>query len=68
MQLYSRATSSCAFRCRIGLNLKGLQYESIAMKAADQAAPQFVSLNPQRLVPLLVNGEWTLHRSITSDK
>jgi glutathione S-transferase len=27
------------------------------MKAVDQTTPQFVSLNPQRLVPLLVNGE-----------
>lgn len=64
MQLYTRATSSCAFRVRIGLNIKELAYESVPMKAVDQGVEPFRSLNPQRLVPFLVNGSEKIGQSI----
>lgn len=55
--LFTRATSSCSFRIRIALALKQLQYESVHTKHADQHTQHFMSMNPQKLVPLLVNGE-----------
>ena len=57
MQLYTRATSSCSFRARIALSLKELKYESVLTKHVDQRSEPFVTINPQRLVPFLVNGE-----------
>ena len=55
MQLYSRAASSCSFRVRIGLNIKQLQYDLVPTKAVDQGQEPYRSLNPQRLVPVLVH-------------
>ena len=57
MQLYSRAASSCAFRVRIGLNIKQLHCELIPVTAVDQGKEPFRSLNPQGLVPLLVHNK-----------
>jgi len=54
--LYTFFRSSAAYRARIALNLKGLPYEpiSISLPGGDQFADDYVTLNPQRQVPTLV--------------
>jgi maleylpyruvate isomerase len=68
MKLYTYFRSSAAFRARIALNLKGIDYESIAVDlrpaASAQRAPEFLALNPQGLVPALVDGNDTLAQSL----
>jgi maleylacetoacetate isomerase len=55
MKLYGYFRSSAAFRVRIALNLKKLDYENafIHLRRGDQAAPEFLAINPQGLVPAL---------------
>ncbi len=60
MQLYTAAPSSHAFAVRIALRLKQLPHELIPVPLeADGArcqAPDYLRLNPQGLVPTLVDG------------
>ncbi len=56
MKLYSFFRSSAAYRVRIALNLKGLDYEYISVNLAKGEAkgPQYKgAVNPQGLVPAL---------------
>lgn len=59
MKLYSYWRSSCAYRVRIVLNLKGLSYEyvpvNIAPGVSEQASDAYTAVNPLRQVPTL---EW----------
>ena len=57
MKLYGYFRSSAAFRARIALNLKGLVYEQefIHLRKNDQRSPGYLKLNPQGLVPALVD-------------
>ncbi|MBV9200723.1 MAG: maleylacetoacetate isomerase [Alphaproteobacteria bacterium] len=66
MKLYSYFRSSAAFRVRIGLNLKGLAYETapIHLRRNDQSRPDYRSVNPQGLVPTLEDGGLTLIQSM----
>jgi maleylacetoacetate isomerase len=60
MKLYGYFRSSAAFRVRIALNLKKLDYEDafIHLRRGDQANPEFLGVNPQGLVPALeVDGQ-----------
>lgn len=47
--------SGAAYRVRIGLNLKGLDYESrpLDLLKGEQTAKDYAALNPQKLVPAL---------------
>ena len=58
MKLYSYFRSSAAFRVRIALNLKKLDYDilPIHLRRNDQGKPNYRSLNPQGLVPALDDG------------
>jgi maleylacetoacetate isomerase len=66
--LYSYWRSSAAFRVRIALNLKGLHYETRAVHlvrdGGEQHSPAYVALNPQQLVPALVDGDRVLTQSM----
>ena len=67
-QLYSFWRSSAAFRVRIALNLKGLDYEVIPVhllkNGGEQTSPEYTNKNPNRLVPLYSDGAHTLHQSL----
>jgi maleylacetoacetate isomerase len=66
MKLYGYFRSSAAFRVRIALNLKGLDYESafIHLRHGDQRAADFLAVNPQGLVPALEIDGHTLIQSL----
>jgi|ERR1051326_8317834 maleylacetoacetate isomerase len=55
MKLYGYFRSSAAFRVRIALNLKKLEYENafIHLRRGDQSGSEFLGVNPQGLVPTL---------------
>ncbi|KAL8542745.1 hypothetical protein ACS0TY_003573 [Phlomoides rotata] len=57
--LYSYWQSSCAWRVRFALNLKGLSYEyrAVNLTKGEQFSPEFERLNPLRCVPVLVDGD-----------
>ncbi len=63
MKLYSYWRSSCSWRVRIALNLKGLAYEYQAVHlvrgGGEQHAEAYRRLNPLRQVPTLVTGDGT---------
>ena len=53
--LYSRASSSASYRARIALNLKQAAYTLHTVATADQLGKgEYLQLNPQGLIPLLV--------------
>ncbi|KAJ7967905.1 Glutathione-S-transferase [Quillaja saponaria] len=60
--LYSYWRSSCSYRVRIGLNLKGLKYEykAINLLKGEQRDPEFLKLNPIGYIPVLVDGDIVL--------
>jgi maleylacetoacetate isomerase len=55
MILYDYFRSSAAYRVRIALNLKGVDYErrEVHLVKGEQHAPEHVARNPQGLVPAL---------------
>jgi maleylacetoacetate isomerase len=66
--LYSYWRSSAAYRTRIALNLKGLQYEistvSLVNDGGEQHTSAYHDVNPQELIPTLVDGERVIRQSI----
>ncbi|MEZ8737563.1 maleylacetoacetate isomerase [Vibrio sp. 10N.222.54.F6] len=69
MTLYGYWRSSAAYRVRIGLNLKQLDYESksvhLVRNGGEQHDPHYRELNASELVPVLVDGEVKLNQSLT---
>jgi maleylacetoacetate isomerase len=53
--LYDYYRSSAAYRVRIGLNLKGIDYESrpVNLLESEQRSDEYRALNPQGFVPML---------------
>ena len=66
MQLYTYYRSQASFRVRIALNLKGLKREDtfLHLEKGDQFAPEYRALNPQMVVPTLIDGEVRLFQSL----
>ena len=67
-QLYSFWRSSAAFRVRIALNLKGLDYEvipvNIVKSGGAQTAGEYANKNPNRLVPVFSHEGHHIHQSL----
>jgi maleylacetoacetate isomerase len=55
LRLYTYFRSSASYRARIALNLKGLDYESVALhlRRDEHRTERYRDLNPQALVPAL---------------
>ena len=68
MKLYGYFRSSAAYRARIALNLKGIAYETVVTDlrapVSAQRTPEFLSVNPEGLVPVLVDGDRTITQSL----
>ena len=66
IKLYGFFRSSAAFRVRIALNLKKLDYETAAihLRRNDQSKSDYLAVNPQGLVPTLEDGDRTLIQSL----
>lgn len=68
MKLYGYFRSSAAYRVRIALNLKGLDYETVPVHLMKDGGQQFSdayqALNPTSLVPTLVDGELAIGQSM----
>lgn len=56
-RLYTYFRSSAAYRVRIALNLKGMDYDAVPVhlvkEGGQQKKPDYLALNPQGLVPAL---------------
>jgi len=58
--LYSYFRSSCAWRVRIALNYKGIEYETkpVHLLKNEQVEPDYLKINPMGQVPaLVINGQ-----------
>ena len=66
MRLYSYFRSSAAYRVRIALNLKRLDFEYVAvhLTKGEQRGELYRSLNPQALVPTLADELGTFTQSL----
>jgi len=68
MKLYTYFRSSAAYRVRIALNLKGLDYDSVPVHllrdGGEQLAPAYRAVNPAGLVPALEDNGIVLTQSL----
>lgn len=68
LRLYSYWRSSAAYRVRIALNLKGLDYQLVPVHlvrdGGEQHAPGYRAVNPQGLVPALQHGQRLIRQSM----
>jgi len=66
MKLYGYFRSSAAYRVRIALNLKGLKVEEAhyRLRLKEHQDEDYSRLNPQQLVPTLVDGDMVLSQSL----
>jgi maleylpyruvate isomerase len=68
LKLHTYFRSSAAYRVRIALNLKGLEYESIPVHllrdGGEHLKDSYRQLNPAGLVPTLVDGDTVLTQSL----
>jgi maleylpyruvate isomerase len=68
VKLYHYFRSSASYRVRIALNLKGLAYEAVAVDlrppVSAHRSAEYLALNPEGLVPVLVDGERVFTQSL----
>src|SRR5689334_210639 len=66
MKLYTYFRSSAAFRVRIALNLKGLEYDPafVHLAKGDHRKDAYTSVNPQALLPVLEDAGRRLTQSL----
>jgi maleylacetoacetate isomerase len=66
MKLFTYYRSQASFRVRIALNLKGLPHEDVFLhlERGDQFDATYSAVNPQMVVPTLIDGDTTLFQSL----
>jgi maleylpyruvate isomerase len=66
IKLYTYYRSQASFRVRIALNLKGLAHEDtfLHLERGDQFAVEYRALNPQMMVPTLIDDRVELFQSL----
>jgi maleylacetoacetate isomerase len=68
VKLYSYWRSSAAYRARIALNLKGLEYEIVPVhlteNGGEQHGSEFRAINPQELIPVLIDRSRVIRQSM----
>ncbi|MBN1007822.1 maleylacetoacetate isomerase [Amphritea pacifica] len=66
MILYDYCRSSAAYRVRIALNLKEVEYQQVpvSLLAGEQRSAEYLARNPQGLVPALEDGVLLLTQSL----
>jgi len=68
MKLYGYWRSTAAYRVRIALHLKGIEFDSISIHlvkdGGEQHKDDYVAINPNQLVPTLVDGDFSLNQSL----
>jgi maleylacetoacetate isomerase len=66
MKLYTYYRSQATFRVRIAMNLKGLTHEDtyLHLEKGDQFDPGYKAVNPQMVVPTLIDGDVKLFQSL----
>ena len=66
MKLYTYYRSQASFRVRIALNLKGITREGsfLHLEKGDQFAAAYRAINPQMVVPTLIDGDIKLFQSL----
>jgi maleylacetoacetate isomerase len=68
MKLYGYWRSTAAYRVRIALAIKAIEFDNISVHLVKDGGEQFkddyVALNPAKLVPTLVDGEVVLSQSM----
>jgi maleylpyruvate isomerase len=66
LTLHGFFRSSATYRVRIALGLKGLSFDYLSYNLRDQEhnAPAYLALNPQGLVPTLMQGDEPLTQSL----
>lgn len=66
LKLHDYWRSSAAYRTRIALNLKGLEYQAIShdLRRNEHHEPRYKALNPQGLVPALEVDGYVLTQSL----
>lgn len=68
IRLYSYWRSSAAYRVRIALNLKGLDYAIVPVHLTEDGGQQhsdaYLEVNPQRMVPVLAHGHRLFRQSL----
>jgi maleylacetoacetate isomerase len=66
LKLYTYFRSSAAYRVRLALSCKGLNYESVSihLRREEHRAKEYRELNPQALVPALQDGGTVIPQSL----
>ena len=68
LTLFGYWRSSAAYRVRIALNLKGLDYRNVPVhlieNGGEQHKAEFRALNPQELIPVLQDGQRVIRQSL----
>ncbi|MBL4941361.1 MAG: maleylacetoacetate isomerase [Colwellia sp.] len=68
MKLYGYWRSTAAYRVRIALHLKSIDFESVSIhlvkNGGEQHHENYAAINPNQLVPTLVDGDFSLNQSL----